>query len=145
MKRIILACALAALFAVPALAEPKPSDVPTSGVVAPPSGVPTVDFTKPLKQFDGTDFADGTGKPVEFNLEKAVINALLTDYRDEAIDGNEKGKRYALAMKILNHPTSCVLTSDDVATIKKLVAKAYNPYVFGRMLELIAPNDIPKD
>lgn len=102
------------------------------------------DFTKEIKQFDGTDFVDATGKTANPTLERVAATALLNDYRDEQVDGVEKAKRYALAERIIADPKDVTLTNDDIQLIKKLVAKAYTPWVYGTLLKEIAPNDIPK-
>jgi hypothetical protein len=102
------------------------------------------DFTKEIKQFDGTDFVDGAGKPANPTLERVAATALLNDYRDEAVDGVEKAKRYALAERIIANPHDVTLSNDDILRLERLVAKAYSPWVYGSMLKEIAPNDLPK-
>lgn len=101
-----------------------------------------VDFAKPIDQLDGTPMRKED--KTLFTLNDAVQTALLSSYQDETIDGVEKSKRFWLAKRINDNRKDPTLTADEVALIKKLVAKAFNPLVVGRTWEMLDPASIPK-
>lgn len=122
MRKFALAAALAATLSSPALA---------------------VDFTATIKSMDGTAMTKADKSTL--TLEEVVTTALLSSYQDEGnLDGAQKSQRFWLAMKIHDKPVDPVLTSDEIALIKKLVAKAYNPLVVGRAWTILDPATVPK-
>ena len=104
------------------------------------------DFSASIKMLDGTIMRIGDAeKGKALTLADVAENALLADYRDEAnIDGVEKLKRWTLARKIEETKLSVALSAEDIALIKKLVGKAYNPLVYGEMVQAIDPASLPK-
>ena len=107
-----------------------------------------VDFAQLLKTLDGTVIRDGAPPApgqvdarAPLSLADVVTNSLMTDYRDEtnAIDGMEKNKRYFLAKKIYDNQDNPSLSAEDIALIKKLVPKLYNPLVAGQTCQMIDP------
>ena len=94
----------------------------------------TVDGKTPLKQ---------DGKIVM--LAEVAQNALLASYQDEPnLSGEEKVKRFAIARKIEEQPKDPSLSAEDIALIKKLIAKAYNPLVTSDAWLLLDPASVPK-
>ena len=95
---------------------------------------------------DGTVMRIGDAeKGKSLTLADVAENALLSDYRDEQnLDGVEKLKRWTLAKKIEDTKSSVTLNADEIALIKKLVGKAYNPLVYGEMVQAIDPASLPK-
>jgi len=87
-----------------------------------------IDFSTVLLTVDGDRLVDG-GKPV--TLKKIAVDALMavTD-DDKSITGEEKVSRYTLARKISANPDRSMKV-EDVALIKKLIAKIYGPVVVG--------------
>ena len=104
------------------------------------------DFAASIKMLDGTVMRIGDAeKGKALTLADVAENALLADYRDEAnIDGVEKLKRWTLARKIEETKLSVALSAEDIALIKRLVGKAYNPLVYGEMVQAIDPASLPK-
>jgi hypothetical protein len=103
------------------------------------------DFTQPINQLDGSPFTDGAGKPIVTTLETAAETALLANHQDEQnLSGDEKIKRYALALKIFNNKKDVNLTADEIALVKKLIAKVYSPLVVGEAWRMLDPTSIPK-
>jgi hypothetical protein len=93
-----------------------------------------IDFNKVLVDLDQKPIMqsaiDENGKIVltnkELTLAIAATVALLGDYPDERLSGQEKAQRYALATKI--HGSNGLpldMDLDDVKIIRDLVAKAY--------------------
>jgi hypothetical protein len=97
-----------------------------------------LDFTQQITQFDGSDLMGTDGKPTRLTLESVAENALLGTYNDEQnLTGEEKLKRYHLAMKIYDHKTDAELSAEELALVKRLIAKSYNTLVMGRAWELL--------
>jgi len=73
---------------------------------------------------------NATGR-AEMTLKAAIVNALQAMFEDErALDGEEKLKRWQLAMRVyLGGDVD--LSSEEIAKIKKLVGKLYGPSVVG--------------
>lgn len=91
------------------------------------------------------------GKPMQkddkttLSLEEVATTALLSSYPDEQnLDGVEKNKRFWLAKKIHDQRKDPVLTADEIALIKRLIAKAYNPLVVGQAWTILDPASVPK-
>ena len=73
-----------------------------------------------------------------FTLKKAVLTALVSNFEDErTLSGEEKLKRWELALKIKNASDPVSLTVEDVAEIKKLVGKLYGTLVVGQAYKML--------
>lgn len=111
---------------------------------APPASAAEIDFTTPLVQLDGKPFLGPDGKPVETTLASVAETALLGSYVDEQnLTGEEKVKRFSLANKIHGNRAAS-LTTEEVALIKRLIAKSYNPLVVGLSWTILDPASVPK-
>lgn len=101
------------------------------------------DFSATINNLDGSSMKKEDKSSL--TLEEVATTALLSSYQDEqALDGVEKNKRFWLAKKIHDKPKDPVLTADEIALIKRLVAKAYNPLVVGQAWTLLDPASVPK-
>ena len=101
------------------------------------------DFAATINNLDGTPMRKDD-KTV-LTLGEVATTALLSAYQDEPnVDGIEKNKRFWLAKKIHDQRKDPVLTVDEIAMIKKLIAKAYNPLVVGQSWTLLDPASAPK-
>jgi hypothetical protein len=109
-----------------------------AAIVLASSSAFAVDFTQQIKQFDGSDLVGGDGKPTNLTLEAVAENALLGSYNDEQnLSGEEKLKRYHLALKIYDHKTNVDLSVEELALLRRLIAKSYNTLVMGRAWEML--------
>lgn len=100
-----------------------------------------VDFSQPIKALDGSPMLKEDKSPLR--LEEVVTNSLLSSYPDEqSLPGEEKVRRWSLAIKVHDAPKDPPLTADEVALIKKLVAKAYNPLVVGETWKALDPASV---
>ena len=81
----------------------------------------------------GKDEEDAT----QLNLKAVCVSSLLGSYQDERIDGAEKLSRYRLAVKISNAIDEVELTVEEIALIKKLIAKMFSVLVTGQVWEYI--------
>lgn len=98
-----------------------------------------IDFSKCVQNLDGSAFelvtvgCQACGRPLESvpaTLRKLCSDALVRGYRDQRgmpieIPGDEAGKRYALAVAIVNSPGPIELSAQDITLIQNLVVKAY--------------------
>ena len=108
-----------------------------------------VDFSPELKNLDGETLKerlpvdvplDGKVTKWEFKLvtlKYLSVNALLGIDNEEKIDGNEKLDRYRLAMKINEATGPIELKAEEIAKIKKLIAKGSGPLVVGQAYEML--------
>jgi hypothetical protein len=101
-----------------------------------------LDFAQPIKQLDGSDFTGQDGKPEPLTLEKVVETALMAQFPDDRMSGDEKAKRYGIAMKIYSakDKRDVQLSIDEVKVIKDVVGKAYGPSVVGPAWQILDPN-----
>lgn len=91
-----------------------------------------IDFTQPLKTFDGanmTEVAVGPdGKPttVVITLSRISCMALLgAAVNEPSADADEHLERFLLAQKIRDNK-SAVLSSEEITRIKTRIARSYN-------------------
>lgn len=94
--------------------------------------------TTPLKTIKGDELKDPEGKPV--TMGEIAVQALLATHVDdngraENPSGEEKMRRYMLAMKIEGATLPVDIKAEDVAKLKELVGKAFNPLVVGQFYE----------
>jgi len=96
-----------------------------------------INFTVILKNLAGKTLKDGKK---DVTLKDVSINALLGNYKDENIDGNEKLKRFMLATKISEATGEIELENDDVTLIKDMIAKGYSTVVTARAWQILDPH-----
>jgi len=113
------------------------------GVDGKTSLVERVDF----KQCPNCGFKDGV--QVEFGkltLKSVAVVALSTIFNDEPnLDAIEKQRRGLMAIRIYANPVGVSLKAEDITTIKKLIAKIYNPIVVCRAFEILDQEEPKKD
>lgn len=87
------------------------------------------------------DIPDGEGGMTrithEMTFKIAAVEALCTDYHDEPPNHSEKLRRFSLAEKIQAEEGEVEIESDDMARIKHVVGKMFNPVIFGRMHQFL--------
>lgn len=97
-----------------------------------------IDFSKQITDFDGKAVpTDGDADAGALTLKTVALNALLTLIPGENVEGEEKAKRYALALRIHGATEPLDLTAEEVAKIKQLAGRIYFPLVVGRSYELL--------
>jgi hypothetical protein len=82
------------------------------------------------------------GKSPEFEgmtLKDVMVNSLLGEYEGEKLTGEDKLKRYKLAMKVQDAKAEAELTTTEIAEIKELIGKSWSPLISGQAWELIEP------
>ena len=105
-----------------------------------------VDFAAPIMALDGmTPLREQGDKGKILTLGDVAETALLSTFPDEqSLKGEDKIKRYSIARKIEDQRKDPTLTADDIALIKSLIAKAYNPLVTGNSWKLLDPASVPE-
>ncbi len=74
--------------------------------------------------------AEETGKPL--TLSSIAVEALQAQFDDERqLSGDDKLKRWKLAVKVHGAAEPVELSAEDIALIKRLVGKAYSAAVVG--------------
>lgn len=146
----------------------------TVALTATPALATTIDFSAPITQLDGKPFtkigelsdvekkvvgelaAKGytIGEPDPSTLGLVAKNALLATYQDEpTLSGDDKVKRYGLALKIQDATGDKAglfhgqldLKAGEIELLKKLIAKSYNPLVAGQAWKILDPASMPKE
>jgi len=98
-----------------------------------------LDFTAVLTDLDNAPLVTDQ---IPLTLSKIATTALLTPFQDEQnVSGEEKVRRFLLATKV-REATDVQLTTEEVALIKKLIAKAYAPLIVGRAYQLLDPASV---
>ena len=96
-----------------------------------------INFNESLKDLKGEILKD---KEKDLTLKDVSANALLGNYQDEKIDGEEKLKRFLLATKIYESKDELELTIDEIKMTKDLIARGYSTLVTGRALQILDPH-----
>jgi hypothetical protein len=102
-----------------------------------------VDFSAILTDADGAPIADCAtadcaGKP-SLTLGKLAMRVLTASFEDEKnLTGEDKFKRGELAMRVYKGGTVS-LAAEEVALLKRLVAKGYGPLIVLRAWPLLDP------
>ncbi len=99
---------------------------------------------KPLQDITGQQGPDGIPLTRDLTLAMVLEGALLNlSDEDRNISGQEKARRFALAVKIHNaNHKPLELGIEDLVTLKELVGKLYTPMVVGRVFEILDPAEI---
>lgn len=99
------------------------------------------DFTVCFKDLDGSVVEE---KGVAITAELIACNALLMPRQEDVgLSGDEKVKRYKLAVKINGAREPVELVAEEVAMLKKLVGIAYAPLIVGQFYELMDADHEP--
>ena len=91
---------------------------------------------KIFTDLDGKEIPSQNGKPA--TLGGVSVDALLATFQDEQnLSGEEKLKRWELAVKIKNGVDPVELSVEEIALIKKLIGKAYGPLISGQAWQML--------
>jgi len=106
-----------------------------------------IDVTQQLRSIEGEPLATPEttcpqcGQAMETSpvtVRQVATGALMAQRRDEETSGEEKVRRYALAVKIHGEDDPD-LRAEDVALVKELVGKSYGPLVVGQVWSMLDP------
>lgn len=85
------------------------------------------DFDKPILDLDNKPVEDATFKTIS-------LQALSVTFPgEENLPGEEKYKRYALAIRIINGDYECKV--EEIALLKSLIGRGFTPVVVGRCFD----------
>jgi len=101
-----------------------------------------IDFSQELKTIEGDTLHrervdSGKIARVPATLKWATVEALLSPPANANVSGEEKARRYDLAIKIQQSHTPLDLPVDDVSFIKKLCDEHFPPLVMGQTRKLL--------
>lgn len=82
-----------------------------------------------------------TRKRVDLSVQEACITALMTWQPNDKVPGDEKFKRYELAMLVKGAKKELELPAEDVALIKKQVGDIFSPLVVGQVWNALEKTD----
>lgn len=95
-----------------------------------------IDFSAKIKDLKGAVMKDGDS---DVTLGAISCTALFALYPDEQnLAAEEKVKRFRLAQSAVDGGVQDIPV-DDVAALKKLIGRAFNPLVVGRAFDIIDP------
>jgi len=106
----------------------------------------TVEKLLPIETWEEFEaLRNGLKKGKPFTLRTATANVLLMSETDgtgrpKELNGEEKVKRYALAMKIYKSDGLVDLEVEEIALLKKLIGRAYGPLTVGQAWEVLDPH-----
>jgi hypothetical protein len=98
------------------------------------------DFTAALAGIDGKPIVPEKDAP-PLTLGDVAASALTATFKDENPSGQDKVKRWALALRVHN-AKDAELTVDDVKTIKDMIGKAYGPVIVGPSWAILDPASV---
>lgn len=99
-----------------------------------------MDFTVELRDLDSKPITT-EGSSSALTLGGVSSSALMQSYRDETPDGEEKVKRWRLALQIYTNK-DVELTVEDIKRIKDCVAKCFGPLIVGQVWQAIDPASV---
>jgi hypothetical protein len=105
----------------------------------------SVPFDTVLKDFDGRPVKHNrAGELVDATLKGVAVEALLL-VDAQGLSADEHLSRYGLAQRIHKANGAGVeLTVEEIALVKRLLAKGYTPGVVGAAVEILDPASLRK-
>ena len=97
-----------------------------------------IDFSQAMKNLDGTEAMEGEGKGAKaLTLGSVATEALLAVFQDEqALPGNDKVRRYELALRV-HKGGKQDMKAEEIVEIKTLVGKAFAPIIVGQAWKML--------
>jgi hypothetical protein len=101
-----------------------------------------IDFSQELKTIEGGTLMrpkqiDKEVRQIPATLKWAAVEALLASGGVDKLSGEEKGRRYELALKVQEAKEAIDLSVDDVSFIKKLCDDHFAPLIVGQTRRLL--------
>jgi len=94
-----------------------------------------INLDQTFKTLNGVEIKDEEGKGIK--LLTICQNALISaGDQQQKESGEEKAKRYQLAIKLANGG-EIELTAEDIAKIKKLIGESYAPIIVGQAYDML--------
>lgn len=96
----------------------------------------TIGFDQIIRNFAGIPLKIDNE---QVTLKRLAVDALLGNYPDEQLTGDEKAFRYQLAKRI--HTGRASLTSSEREVVRALIGKNFIPLLVGAAFEMLATPD----
>lgn len=97
-----------------------------------------VNLNKAILDIEGKPIRDGEE---ELNVRKCLVGSLLNSPDGQQIEGQEKQKRFALALRLQNQKDENInLTAEQIVLLKKVVGHSFAPLLVGRLYEELEPS-----
>jgi hypothetical protein len=90
-----------------------------------------------LRRLDGSPLEDSEGQAI--TVQSVCEQALVAQVPGENPEGQEKFRRYALAMRIRTQEGMPDLQAKDVVLLKELVGVMFGPLVVGQVWAILDP------
>lgn len=109
-----------------------------------------VEMDRILLDFEGKQVMwpvvrNSEGKIIEpekpLTMRKACIEALNGQPAGDQADGEERLKRFRIALKIATGGPEVSLAAEEIVKIKELVGKGFVPVIVGRVHELLTEKE----
>jgi len=94
-----------------------------------------IDFNKKFTNFNGEILKDSQSQK-ELSLKDVCVEALMVVDQKEEIGGEEKVKRYNLALDIYNGKKEN-LSSEEIVLLKELIGRYFSTIVVGQALKML--------
>jgi hypothetical protein len=96
-----------------------------------------VNFDQKLLNLDGTEVVNPNDKEPTL-LRGIAVTALLAQFEDErSLSGEDKLKRWELALKIKNGEDPIELSVEEISLVKKLIGKGFVVLVVGQAWKML--------
>ena len=106
---------------------------------------------KILKDFDdkpiikSPEVKDSEGKVIEkevlFSVKEACMTALVNWQPSEKVAGDEKFRRFELAVKVKAAKTEIDVSVEEIALVKQLIGDLFSPIVVGQAWNALEGKD----
>lgn len=94
-----------------------------------------IDFNKKFTNFNGDVLKDSQSQK-ELSLKDVCVEALMVVDQKEEIGGEEKVRRYNLALDIYNGKKEN-LSSEEIVLLKELIGRYFSTIVVGQALKML--------
>jgi hypothetical protein len=92
-------------------------------------------FNQAIVDLDGKELLDNQQI---VNLRKVAINALIAPTKESReLSGEEKLRRWELALRVKDAPDPVVLSPEETTLIRKCIASAYATLVSGQAWKML--------
>lgn len=96
-----------------------------------------IDTTQTIKNLDGTDLKaqvpgdeEGKTRLEALTLKTVMVNSLMSNNQNDKAEGNQKAKRWNLALKVQKEDV-VELSAEQITMVKKLIGQGYATAVVG--------------
>lgn len=94
-----------------------------------------IDMKVKLKTLKGDDILDEKNNPV--TIGDIISQALLASFPDDNEKGEEKYKKFKLAVKVNSSDLPIDITLEEAVKIKEIVGKGFSPLIVGQVWEIL--------